>query len=454
MVVKTAVLKELETLYAKSGNQLCVLYGRPDLEKELLLKTFLQNKKAFYYRARYASPESQKQMMAEALEEKLQVRLQKYDYEEYFNRIKSGGPEKLILVIDEFSYIAKKDTDFINAVLKLKAKKLYPGPVMILLCSSVVSWVEKEMENCIGTDAVKKIDQTIKLSNLNFLEVVRTFPALSVSDCIRIYGTIGGVPGFMEAWNPKISYRENIYRLVLMEGGYLFHMAEQKISAELRELSVYNTILSAIAQGYNKLNDLYAKTGYSRAKISVYMKNLSHFDIVEKVQSFQTGGWENAKKGVYQIKDTFINFWFKFVFPHMSDLYLLKPHEFYDRYIAPELGTYLKRYFRNVCMEYMMLLNQMGRMPFPVHKIGTWVGKTGNIDIIAQSTDRRNIVGLCNWDQPQLTSQMCEELYQNMEKAKIRSEHIFLFSATRFEPMLAEHAKTDDRFELIDMNEL
>lgn len=48
MVVKTAVLKELETLYAKSGNQLCVLYGRPDLEKELLLKTFLQNKKSLF----------------------------------------------------------------------------------------------------------------------------------------------------------------------------------------------------------------------------------------------------------------------------------------------------------------------------------------------------------------------------------------------------------------------
>lgn len=98
-------------------------------------------------------------------------------------------------------------------------------------------------------------------------------------------------------------------------------------------------------------------------------------------------------------------------------------------------------------------MNQMGRMPFPVHKIGTWVGKTGNIDIIAQSTDRRNIVGLCNWDQPQLTSQMCEELYQNMERQNPFGAY-FLFSATRFEPMLAEHAKTDDRFELIDMNEL
>ena len=37
MVVKTAVLKELEGEYAKSGNQLLVLYGREDSEKELLI---------------------------------------------------------------------------------------------------------------------------------------------------------------------------------------------------------------------------------------------------------------------------------------------------------------------------------------------------------------------------------------------------------------------------------
>ena len=175
-------------------------------------------------------------MMAEALEEKLQVRLQKYDYEEYFNRIKSGGPEKLILVIDEFSYIAKKDTDFINAVLKLKAKKLYPGPVMILLCSSVVSWVEKEMENCIGTDAVKKIDQTIKLSNLNFLEVVRVLPDYPVSECIRVYGVIGGVTGYINHWNPKVDLKTNICRQILSRNGYMYNKAENIIGASLREL--------------------------------------------------------------------------------------------------------------------------------------------------------------------------------------------------------------------------
>lgn len=52
MVAKTSILKELETIYEKSGNQLYVLYGRTDSEKEQLLKAFLSNKKYFYYRSR------------------------------------------------------------------------------------------------------------------------------------------------------------------------------------------------------------------------------------------------------------------------------------------------------------------------------------------------------------------------------------------------------------------
>ena len=105
-------------------------------------------------------------------------------------------------------------------------------------------------------------------------------------------------------------------------------------------------------------------------------------------------------------------------------------------------------------MEYLYLLNQLGRVPFPIHKMGTWVGKTGNIDIIAQSSDRRNIVCLCNWDKPQLTMQMYEDMYETMQKAKIKSDHFYLFSAKAFEPDLLQRAAEDTRFELIDMNEL
>ena len=445
--------KELEQYYAKNGNQLIVLYGRKDCKKEELLRSFVQDKKCFYYRCRQTSPEDQKRMMGEEVSAQYDVRLAKNSYDEYFNRIKSGDATKLVVIIDEVQYIMKRDPEFLNSILKLKTKRLYPGPVMIILASSSIVWVEQDLDDAFGDDS-KRIDAKMKLEDFTFLELVRTFPSLPVSECIKIYGAIGGVPGYMEHWSANRSFKDNICRLVLTEGGYLFDMAQEIISSELRELSVYNTILSAIAQGHNKLNDLFLTTGYSRAKISVYTKNLSHFDIVEKIVSFETGGWDNAKKGIYRIKDTFVNFWFKFVFPYMSDLYRLTPEDFYDKHIEKELDSYMNRYFCDVCMEYLQLLNKIGRVPFAIHKMGTWIGKTGTIDIIAQSSDRQNIVGLCNWEKPYLTMEMCEKLYESMEKARVQSNHFYLFSAKAFEPALIEVAKKDSRFELIDMNEL
>lgn len=454
MVIKTAVLKELEQQYSQAGNQLMILSGRADCEKELLLKTFVQNKKNFYFRARAASVRAQKMMMAKEIQEKFDAALSKFTYEEYFNRIKSGNPTKLVVIIDEFQYIAKKDPEFIAAILKLKAKRLYPGPVMILLCTSATAWSEKELPGCFGEAAMKKIDRRIKIENLNFLELVRALPDYAVSECIKVYGVVGGVPGYINLWNPKADIKSNICRLILSRNGYLFHGAEELIGAQLRELSVYETILSHIAAGRDKLNDLFLETGFSRAKISVYMKNLSAFDIVQKVISFETGGWENAKKGIYRIKDHYVNFWFRFVYPHLSDLYMMGAEEFYDTYIAPGLDDYLDRYFLEVCMEYLGLLNIVDKLPLKAVKMGTWVGKEGNIDIIAQDAVRENMVGLCNWKQPELTVSMCEELFSNMKKAKIKAQYYFLFSAKNFEPALIHLAEKDKRFILVDMNEL
>ena len=454
MVIKTSVWKELESVYGQSGNQVVVLYGRQDSEKELLLKSFLQNKKHFYYRARQVSPKEQQAQMGTEVAARFGTNLQKYTYEEYFNRVKSGDPTKLVVVIDEFQYIAKKDETFMEAVWKLKAKRLYPGPVLVVLCSSAVAWVEKELDGCLGEAARKNIDRRIKLASLNFLEVVRALPEYPVSECIKVYGIIGGVPGYINRWNAKEDIRTNICRLILSQSGCLYGAAEDLISASLRELSVYETILVHIATGHDKLNELYQATGFSRAKISVYLKNLSAFDIIQKAVSFETGGWENAKKGIYRIRDNYVNFWFHFVYPHLSELAMLSAEEFYDRYIEPGLDAYLGRYFIEVCMEYLGLLGMVGKLPLAVTKMGTWIGKEGNIDIIAQNAVRQNMVGLCNWDKPELTMEMCEELSANMKKAKISAEYYFLFSAQGFAPEVRALAERDARYILVDMNEL
>ncbi len=453
MVIRHTELKKMEQLYEKNGNQLVLLYGREGCDKEALIRIFCKGKKFFYYRARKASVQEQCMQFGREIEKQYGLSLTKYTYAEFFNRIRSGSASKLVVIIDEFQYIAKRDEEFLKAVIKLRTKKLYPGPVMILLASSSVAWMEQELDEQLS-DSVKRVDERIKLDDLKFLDVVRSYPEYSVSDCVKAYGILGGVSSYMNRWNSKKDIRSNVCKNILSPNGYLFAEAERFIGSELRELAIYDTILAAIAAGHRKLNDLFNQTGFSRAKISVYMKNLAAFEVIEKVNSFETGGWENAQKGIYQIRSNYVNFWFRFIYPHLSDLYMMTPEAFYDTYIESGLDDYMNRYFVQVCMEYLELLNLVEKLPIRIHKAGTWVGKTGNIDIIAQDSARNNLIGLCNWSEPQLTYQMCEKLFDTMKKAKLKSDHYYLFSAKSFDEELLEKAKEDQRLVLVDMTQL
>lgn len=445
--------KELLQYYRKDGNQLVILYGRSGIGKEELLWQFLQGKKYMFYAARQASPDLQRRMFGNEIQKKYQIKIQEFTYDNFFNRIRSGDASKLVLVVQDFEYIAKKDPDFILSIRKLKDKKLYPGPVMIILCSSSIAWVENDMIRCFGSCA-KKITGTVKVRELGFVNVVHMMPDYSVRECVEVYGILGGVQGYLKRWDTGKGLRENVCRHILSRDGFLYQEAQQYIGAELRELSVYNTILEAIASGRRKLNDLFCYTGFSRAKISVYIKNLMAFEVVEKVSSFETGGWENAQKGLYAIQNTYLNFWYRFVYPNLSDLHQMAEEDFYDAFIAPGLEEYLNECFRKVCMEYLQLMSMVKQLPIEIHKIGTWVGKRANIDIIAQNFIRENIVGLCNWSEEFLTDEMYGRLLEGMEQARIKAKSIYLFSARKFDEAITERAKKDSQIVLIDMNRL
>lgn len=453
MIVRTAQIRSLNEDYEAQGNSIVLLYGREGCEKEGMLRVYLRGKKYFYYRARQASELEQYRQMASEAEAAYGVKLQKGTYSEIFNRVKSGDASKLVVVIDEFQYIVKKNPEFMEAIVKLRDKRLYPGPVQIILSSSDVAWVGQELAVTLG-NSMKKIKETIKLEELSFLDLVRAYPELSVAQVVQIYGVIGGVSAYVSRWNQKADFRTNVCRNILSSYGYLHGQAEQYISGRLRELAVYETILAAIAAGNRKLNDLYHLTGFSRAKISVYLKNLMEFDVIEKADSFETGGQRNAQKGLYQIRDHFVNFWFHFIYPHLSDLYVLGAEEFYDRYIEPDIEEYMNRYFVQVCVEYMELLNRVNKLPIPVTKIGTWIGKQGTLDIVAQDALRNTLVGACNWSKPAMTAEDLAKLAQTLQKARLAPKHIFLFTATEFAPELLALAKQDERFIPIDMKQL
>lgn len=453
MIGRKKELQDLEQLYRQNGNQILVLYGRRENQGRELVREFCQGKKSFYYYAPEVSAKAQKTRMGREIAKFYQVTLQEESYDNYFKRIRSKDGSKLILVIEEFQHILKKDEQFLESILHLHGKKLYPGPVVILLCSTDIPWVEQEMPKILGT-AEKKISGVLKVRDLEFVDVMQAFPDYSLRQKVETYGIVGGKPEYLSYWEAGKDVKYNVCTHILSRDGCLHGSAEKTIRSQLRELSVYNTILESMASGNRKLNELYQETGFSRAKISVYLKNLMGFDVVEKVSSFETGGWENAQKGLYQIKDTFINFWFKFVYSHLSDLYRMDPEEFYDCYIEKELENYLKPYFVKVCMEYLRILNNARKLPLEIHKMGTWIGKRGNIDIIAQNSVRENLICLCNWTEPEMTFEMCQELFASMEQARVAASFYYLFTAKAFDEKLVRMVSKDSRILLVDMNKI
>ena len=149
-----------------------------------------------------------------------------------------------------------------------------------------------------------------------------------------------------------------------------------------------------------------------------------------------------------------MNFWFTFIYPHLSDLYVMTPEDFYDNYIADSLDDYLHQYFVSVCTEYLQLLNQVGQVPITLTKMGTWVGKSGTIDIIGQNAQRENVVGICNWKEDELSYDSYRNLQAQMKKAKITAKVVYLFSAKQFDEEIRELAKDNPQIVLVDMTEL
>lgn len=451
MVGRNTERKYLEDCFKKDGNQLVVLYGRKDIGKTSLVREFCKDKKLVYYQARQASERQQRLMFANEIEHQYDITLKEQTFDLMFSRIRSGDASRLVLVIDEFHYIVKKDKSFKESLEKLLNKQLYPGPVMVILISSSISWVEHDMVSSLGNCASRI--NLLKIKEFGFIDMVQSFPEYSVMESIITYGILGGVPGYINYWDSKLSIKENVCNLILNENGSLYGEAEAYIGQELREISIYNTILYTIASGKIKLNDIYKYTGFSRAKISVYMKNLMQFEVIEKIYSYKTKGREHTMKGVYQIKNPFINFWYKFIYPNLSARELLLPEDYYDEFVDAFLLEYAERYFVQVCSEYLKLVNKIGRLPITISKMGSWVGKEGTIHMIAQDEKGRCLIGQCNWLELEMTYEMCEHLFYCMDQAKISADYYYLFSG-KFDDKLEKVAKADSRIVLVNMNQL
>lgn len=441
-------ISQLATYYDREKSQILVMYGEKYVGKTALLREFMLDKPGFYYHADACSDKEQRYKMGLWLAN-LGVRTLKYpNYKDVFDCLSSKKTQKKVIVIDEFQNLIKNGSSFMEELISFIHSSWNNQEYLVILVSSSVGFVENTLVSKIGEMAFE-LSGFLKIKPLKFRNLRDYFSMYTNDDCLVTWSILGGYPGLWKMFDEKISVKDNIIKNIIAKDGALRNVPDELSSSSLREMNVYNTILSALSEGKRKLNDLYEHTDFSRAKISVYIKNLMELEFVNKVFSIDTEGRDNAQKGVYDISHHLIDFYYSYIYRFSSFIDFESPEEFYALRVAPTLKAYVSKYYKEVCTEYLSYQNDKNRLPVKIDKFGSWVGKQGNIDIIGETETGEYIVGLCVYDKPILTYEDYESLLYITRKARIDAVCYYLFAGNRFDEKISLEAKIKDNLNLI-----
>lgn len=108
------------------------------------------------------------------------------------------------------------------------------------------------------------------------------FPSYTNEQKLLAYGILGGVPRYLEAFDVKGSIEKNIAEKIIKNGSFLHEEPVNLLKAELRETNIYNSILSAIANGKNKVSEISHYIREENTKVSKYLITLQTLRLVKK----------------------------------------------------------------------------------------------------------------------------------------------------------------------------
>jgi len=359
--------------------------------------------------------------------------------------LKRTENRKLIVTIDEFAYLVEKDDSIPSVFQKIVDVHLKGTNTYLILCGSSISMMEGILSY--RSPLYGRRTGQWKVTPLRFKDSWSFLPRYSLEAFIEAFSAVGNIPAYLLQFDDSADIYENIEKRILRRGNPLYDEVEFILRAELREPSVYMSVVEAIANGVTKVTEI-ANRCYINAKdIPKYLQVLQRLQLVHRVVPI-TERKTKTKKALYQISDNFFRFWFRFVYPNRSDVEGGEVDRVLSK-IRAEFNPYVGRIFEQVCREFLVEVNHRAGLPFHFTKIGTWWGhfredgvrKEIEIDIVALNEDTGDILfAECKW----LNKKVGINTYHNlMEKSTRvewhldkRKEYFALFSKAGFTPEL------------------
>ena len=446
-------LQELNTLYEKDSFQMPVIYGRRRVGKSTLIREFVKDKKCIFYTAIESSAQRNLELFSQTVYRTLDMEMAGLpgfaSFDAAFSYIaKKAVEERLILVIDEYPYLASSDKSISSLLQKYIDETFLNGKLFLILCGSSMSFMKHQVLGYQSPLYGRRTAQFL-IRPFNYQTSGEFVKEYSCEDKAVVYGITGGIPKYLELFDSKKSLRDNIIDLFLKENGYLFEEPSNLLKQELRDSSRYNSIIEVIAKGANKVSEIASKTQLETSTVAHCLDSLMELGIVSRENAMTEEN--NKKKTFYRLEDSMFRFWYRFVPSGMDAILGQNGDYLYDEFIEKELPDYMERVFEHMSSQYIMLKNKQGELPFKVLKIGRWWGnnpakkREEEIDLIGiNMITKQAIFGECKYKN---AVQGTEILTSLVEKAELlpafEQRYYILFSKSGFTQGLIEQSEKD-----------
>ncbi len=446
-------LQTLEGYYEKPGSSLHVVYGERLLGKESLIRRFAEGKETHYLHAKPLSAGAQALLWIRELKEQGLELPPQEDYFALLGGISSSFSGKGVLVIADFEHLFRTSgPKFAEEFFSAMKAALQDGKMMVVLLSSSQSFVENRLLETLASQG-KLVSGLLKIRPLDFSSLLTWFSGspYSIGQCIELYSFLGGYPGAWALFGKTLPFEEALKNCFFTEYAPLSCPEEIFLTPYLRELAVYNTLLAYLAAPKEsethyvgrKLNDIFERTGYSRPKILVYLKNLTSVGAVEKLRSLPVSE-ELQVKAVYRFANPILHFSYSFLFAREQSF-----SENYARALSG-LRAFSREAHRLACEEYLRSLSRAGQLPIYLNQLASWAGKTGSLDLVGRSADGVYLAATVSADPEGFSESRLNYFLLSLQKAQIAPAYLYLFSLYGYAPEVIDRLSGIEGIYLMD----